>query len=127
MKAEWVKPMLVKWGEWRAGSGRGFGGGSYPAYDLVHIHGTSGGVDMLDGEILQIDRILAGIKLAKPELYAAAYEIYAEGSSHQTAAGRLRCHRDTVYARINALHVLVEDQVMTQRKSKVATNKETFP
>lgn len=108
--SEWVKARLIAWGEWRAGS-RGGAGGTFPAYQLVHIHCTAGYREPCSADVLQIDRIMAHVKVHQPDLYEVADARYVRGLSAQSIAGRERCHVNTVYARLNFLHRFVENRL----------------
>jgi hypothetical protein len=121
---DWVKPLMLKWGEWVAGSSRrsSGGGSAYPAYQMVHIRGTGGGDPLIDLDAMEVDCIMAKIKLSKPELYRVGYELYVQAMSHKTVAGRMRCHLDTVYARQKTLLVLVGNQVTERNRLIVRTN-----
>ena len=107
----WVNEMMVKWGEWMAGrSSYGSAGPAFPAYQLVHIRSTAGSEELVDADVMEIDRIMGLVKVTRRELYETAYERYALDLSTATIAGRMRCHRDTVLSRINSLHKIVENR-----------------
>ncbi|KIF80785.1 antiterminator Q family protein [Noviherbaspirillum autotrophicum] len=117
---KWVDERLERWGEWMNGLRRSGGaGGSYPAYQPVHIRGTAGPDLCADADEMEIDTVMAGVKASKKELYETGYQRYVQGMSNQTIAGRMRCHVNTVYARMESLHKLVEKR-MAERKSAIA-------
>lgn len=104
----WVNERLVRWGEWMAGVRRGGAGApAFPAYQMVHIRGTGHGEDACDLEALQMDQVMAHVKLHRPELYEVAHCRYVSGLSNVAIAGRARCHVNTVYSRMDFLHRFV--------------------
>ena len=110
-----IEARLIKWGEFIQ-SGRGSGGGlPFPAYRLVHVQGGEVATVLVDSDVLETDGAMARIKLSKPGLYEVAYGLYVSGISALSVAGRVRCHVDTVYARRDALHRLVERLIAERR------------
>jgi hypothetical protein len=108
----WVNARMEQWGEWMAGrNGRGAGGPAFPAYQLVHIRGTAGSEMLCDPDVMQLDRIMSHVKQHRPELYETAHGRYVQGLSNALLAGRMRCHVNTVYARMNFLHRFVEKRL----------------
>lgn len=121
---EWVNAKMVIWGEAMAGGRRGGGSNSspFPAYQAVHIRGTAGGADLVHPEAMEIDRVMAKVKQSKPDWYEVAYGFYVEGRSKQSIAERMRCHRDTVYARFDSLHLHVANQITARETVKATAN-----
>lgn len=119
MQVEWIKRMLIKWGEAVFVASRGGCGASssYPAYQMVHIRGTSAGGPPVDSEVLQMESVMAQIKTTQPKLYHIACDIYVQGLSVETTAGRQRCHRDTVYARLETLHLAISNRIADRQKN----------
>lgn len=108
----WVDRRMVQWGEWMAGVGTyGPGGPAYPAYQMVHTRGTACAVLPCDSDVLQIDQVMAHVKAERPELYETAYSRYVQGLSNKLIAGRMRCHPDTVYSRLDFLHRFIEKRL----------------
>ena len=125
---EWVNERLTSWGEWMAGARRGGAGGpAFPAYQAVHIRGTGWSEPQCDLDALQLDEVMAYVKTRRPELYEVAYGRYVSGMSNVTIAGRMRCHVNTVYARMDFLHRFIAKRLEETQRAKVPTNKETFP
>lgn len=114
---DWVNQRLVQWGEWMAGSRRGFGGNpAFPAYQLVHVRSNAGGSDLCDLDVLQIDQVMAHVKVTRPELYEVAYGRYVSGMSSVTIAGRMRCHVNTIYSRMDFLHRFIAKRLEEKQR-----------
>jgi hypothetical protein len=125
MKIEWVERMLMKWGEavFNGSQGGGGSGSSYPAYQLVHIRSSGGCEPPVDLEVSRMESAMSYVKISQPKLYRVAYDVYVQGMSYQTCAGRERCHLDTVYARLSLLHKLVANR-LSEKPATIATANE---
>lgn len=119
---EWVKKLLERWGESVYSDRRrgGFGGYAFPAYQLVHTRSTGHSEPLVDSDIMWVDALMADIKIARPLLYRAAFDVYVEGLSPETAAGRSRCTRDAIHKRLRSLHELIENK-HRRRVPEIAT------
>lgn len=111
---KWVNERMVKWGSWMAGYRSGGNGPSFPAYKQVHIRSTAPGELPVDGEVLEIDRIMAHVKTWRPEIYQAAYIRYVTDASNEVIASQMRCHVNTVYSRLDFLHRFVSGKLTAQ-------------
>lgn len=104
---------MIKWGRWAAqSSGRGVNGlAAYPAYNLVHIRSNASGVDLVDAEVLQIDKVMHELRKKKSELWDVGYCVYVLDMGYSEVAGKLGCHRNTITSRLNMVHIAVEKQI----------------
>lgn len=124
---DWVHKRLRRWGEWTAGCKRGGGGGgTYPAYQLVHIRGTAGPDPLCTAEEMEMDVVMSDIQSLRPELYDIGRVRYVEDLSNAMIADRMRCHRDTVLSRLNSLHKLVENRLAERSAKRAGTNARNF-
>lgn len=114
---KWVNERLVKWGAWTAGYRKGANGPSFPAYKQVHIRSTASSELPVDSEVLEIDRIMAHVKVSRPEIYQAAYIRYVTDASNEVVASQMRCHINTVYSRLDFLHRFVSGK-LTEKVSR---------
>lgn len=116
---EWVETMLLSWGDYsqrREDGGLGYAKGS-PMFRLSAAGGAPSSVVLAESDVLQIERVMVGIKADRPELYAVAIEWYVRKSPTTTVAMRIGCHRNSVQARIAALHVLVANRIAVRAMS----------
>ena len=82
---------------------------------------------IVESDALRADVIMSTVKCTRPELWAVAREWYVTGAPASTIASRVKCHRDTVYSRIDALHILVANDWNKRDSMRVTANKNTFP
>lgn len=108
---EYINKRMIDWATWskrRDDGGLGYTGvASY--CNLVSVHGSSySGAIVQDEPAMEIERIIQAIKQDRPQQYAVAYWVYIAGSlTMDRVAAELKCHRDTVYTRLHALHLHV--------------------
>ena len=108
----WVEQRLIDWGLFIAGgAGLSGGHGTYPAYQLLHVDNDGGHGVPVSSDILQMDVIMAGIKMSRPEWFEVALWLYVSGVSAMYAADRLRCHVNTIYNRRDALHDHIKNRL----------------
>lgn len=107
--SDWIEEKMKKWGEYSAG--REIGVLGYPRMSptfRIEASGGSGNVDMVDADILRIDSLMGGFKETKPDWYFVGCHWYVFNEPVSTIARKCSCHRDTVYARINALKAAMD-------------------
>jgi hypothetical protein len=108
----WVEQRLMDWGRFVVGDGIGGGyGGTFPAYQLIHVDSGGTYTMPISPDVLQIDKIMAPLKRSKPEWFEVAYWLYVSGSSCLYASERLKCNINTVYSRRDNLHLHVQNQI----------------
>ncbi len=111
----YINTRLIDWATWSKRSADG--GMGYPrksSYcDLVPIRSDgSAGPVVTDSAAMEIERIMAQIKGDRPDMWSVAEWFYLAGSmTVERIAKELGCHRDTVYSRLNALHLIVMDKL----------------
>ena len=110
----YINARMIEWAAW---SKRGDDGGlGYPrksSYcDLVPIRSEGSGPVVHDASAMEIERIMSQIKGDSPDMWKVADWFYLAGSmTVERIARELGCHRDTVYTRLNALHIMVMDKL----------------
>lgn len=106
---DWVDDQLKRWGEYAAIREKGVMGypGVSPTFRIEASGCGTGPVDLVDTVILRIDRLVAGMKIDRPELFIVAVCWYVFDEPASKIASRCRCCRDTVYARLKALKAAV--------------------
>jgi len=108
---EYINKRLIDWALWtkrREDGGQGYSGvASY--CNMVSTHGSSGaGPVVLDAPEMEIERIVRALRLERIEQYAVVHWVYLAGNlTMERVARELKCHRDTVYVRLHALHLQV--------------------
>jgi hypothetical protein len=127
MSNDWVKRLMVKWGEAVFNASRGACGAnsSYPAYQLVHIRGTCVVAAPDSADAMRIDAVMVRIKASHPNLYHVGVDVYVQCLSIPTTAGRQHCHRDTVYSRLEALHRMVAN-CLADKSEKARQTKQDY-
>lgn len=106
----WVEQRLIQWGEFSNGSTGVGGGGAFPAYQLVHVQGGDSRSAMLvSADVLEIDTLMAGVKLQRMDLFDTAWWLYVSGVSPQYTAEKMKCHINTVFNRRNSLHEYIKN------------------
>jgi hypothetical protein len=112
---EYINKRMIDWAIWvkrRDDGGNGFSGvASY--CNMVSIHGSAcAGQIVEDAAEMQIERIMSLLKVELPQRYEVAYWVYLAGNlTMDRVAQKLRCHRDTVYARLHALHLHIKEEL----------------
>ena len=106
---DWVDEQLKRWGEYTAIREKGVMGypGISPTFRMEASGCCTGTVELVDTVIIRIDRLIAGMKSDRPELFIVAVCWYVFDESVSQIAGRCRCCRDTVYARLKSLKAAV--------------------
>lgn len=108
---EYINKRMIDWATWskrRDDGGQGYAGvASY--CNIVPIHGAQhSGDGVQDDAAMEIEHIVQSLKREQPKQYEVAYWVYQAGSlTMDRVAKELHCHRDTVYARLHALHLRV--------------------
>lgn len=100
-----------------ASAGRVGGISSFPAYRMDHTRATGASALLVDSDVLVMQPIMCRVKDTHPKLYQVACDAYIHGLSPASSASRQRCHRDTVYARLDALNVLVAALIVDRAKN----------
>lgn len=109
---EYINKRLIDWAA--LVKRRDDGGLGYPAKSnycsLVQIHGGAAFDPIaVDAAAIEIDGIIAPLKLKRPQLHQVAYWFYLAGNLTSARVAReLGCCRDTAYVRLDALHRLVQ-------------------
>lgn len=112
---EYINKRMIDWATWlkrREDGGIGYPGAANFS-KLVSTHAAAGpGLIVEDAAAMEIERIVGKIKKDRPQRYEVAYWIYLAGDlTMERVARELRCHRDTVYTRLHALHQDVMDEL----------------
>ena len=105
----WVENILVMWGDYsqrKDDGGAGWSNAS-PTCRMAASSRAAGSMLIVESDALRADVIMSTVKCTRPELWAVAREWYVTGAPASTIASRVKCHRDTVYSRIAALHIIV--------------------
>lgn len=106
--SDWANEKLRKWGEWSAKRESGVIG--YPkASPTFRVEASSGcgKNDMVDPDIMTVDRIVSGLQHDEPRLFVVAVCWYVFCHDSLTIANRLRCARSTFYVLLDALKARV--------------------
>jgi len=120
---DWVNEKLILWADWarrRDDGGLGYAKDS-PTCRLA-ASGTSGGIVLAESDALEIDSAMVFLAQERPELHRVGMEWYYHGSPAMVAAKRIGCHRDTVYSRLDALHIAVAKHLQERCSVKVRAN-----
>ena len=105
----WVDEKMIQWGEWsrrRGDGGLGYASTS-PTFRLRATCGSHGAVVLVESDAMDVEAVMSVLKRERPELYAVGHAWYVVGAPASSIARWVRCHRDTVYARLDALHLLM--------------------
>ncbi|MDR1310258.1 MAG: hypothetical protein LBK01_00030 [Burkholderiaceae bacterium] len=101
-----AKKALLKWGTHSARKNEGVCG--YPStcisFSLVARSDRVNEAFSVDDEVMQTDSIMCQMKLHKPDLYRVGVGWYVHNLPVSTISRLERCHRDTVYRRLESLH-----------------------
>ncbi|MCZ4065708.1 hypothetical protein NB636_08055 [Oxalobacter aliiformigenes] len=106
---DWAEEQLKRWGEYSVGREKGVMG--YPGVSPTFRLEASGGnarTELVDRIILRIDRIIAGLKDDRPDLFIVAVRRYVYDEPASSIARHARCCRDTVYARLDTLRATID-------------------
>ncbi len=116
---EWVNEKMIIWGDWVRR--RDDGGLGYSKDSSLCLMGASGGISgsvvLAESDALRVESIMMEVKTVRPELYKVGREWYLTNAPAATVASRIGCHRDTVYSRLDSLHVFVANRI-TERFPK---------
>lgn len=108
----WIDEKLVMWGDWSRR--RQDGGLGYPKNSptcRMAAGGVSGSIVLVESDAMAIEAAMVEVKASRSELYQVGWEWYVVGAPASSIARRLGCHRDTVYARLDALHIAVANRI----------------
>lgn len=112
---EYINKRMIEWAAWA--KRRDDGGLGFPRSTsycrLVQVRGSASSDPIAeDAAAMEIEHIIASLRLERPQLHAVAHWIYLAGNfTMDRVARELGCHRDTVYTRLHQLHVVVMDEI----------------
>ena len=116
---ESVNAKMIIWGDWVRR--RDDGGLGYSKDSSLCLMGISGGINgavvLAESDAMRIESIMTEVRSARPELYQVGREWYCSSAPAATVAKRVGCHRDTVYSRLDSLHVIVANR-LSERGSR---------
>jgi hypothetical protein len=105
----WVDAKMIMWADWSRR--RGDGGLGYPkdspTFRMRSTTGSMGSMVLVESDALEIEVVMSDLKRSRPELYAIGHKWYFVGAPASSIAKWVGCHRDTVYARLDALHLVI--------------------
>ncbi len=113
MTIGWVDEKMVMWGDWarrRDDGGLGYPKDS-PTFRMRSTYSSPGSMVLVESDALQIEAAMNEVKKRRPELYAVGYSWYFVGDNVSKIVSRIGCHRDTVYARLDSLHIVVANLI----------------
>lgn len=101
---DWAGEKLAKWGMWSSKREAGVAG--YPQISpTFRVEASSGyrNVDVIEPDILAVDRIVSGLMRDDPRLFVVAVCFYVFCQDSLTIAHRLSCSRSTFYVLLDML------------------------
>lgn len=109
---EYINKRLNEWAalvKRRDDGGLGYPG-STSYCQLVQIHGSGGNGAMIDAAAIEIDGIVCRLRKENPDRYEVAKWFYLMGNhTIDRIAVELHCSRATVFNRLHALHLAVQE------------------
>ena len=119
MAIEWVDCLLKKWGEYTAGAdSRSLGRYAASIYNPDKVRSTAQSTDLVCLDVMATDIAMGYVKQQHPKLFRVGNEIYVHCLSYELAAGRIRCHINTIYSRRDALHKIVAERLSMRSASR---------
>ena len=105
----YIDHLLLGWATWS--ETRGDGGSGYSSRSGPHSTPGrgSGGVLGFDEQALEIDAIVCKMKAERRQLWEVVDYHYMTNNTGEHVASKLKCHRDTIYARLHSAHQFVLD------------------
>jgi hypothetical protein len=111
---EYINKRLNDWAAWSLrGKDGGLGYGGAVSYcRLVPCSGNRGDMVGVDEDALEIDQVVSAIRREAPARFDVVTWFYLKGDvGADRIARELGCCRRTAYARLQALHVDVQDRL----------------
>lgn len=107
---QYIDKLLLDWARWSRV--RRDGGLGFPSSVAICVRVSSslrGDLIGLDEQALEIDSIVARMKVSRPELFMIVDLYYLKDATGHEIASKSKCHRDTVYVRLHQAHSYVMD------------------
>jgi len=106
---EWVNDRMRDWARYVVCRDQGAQGypKESPSFRLTARSSSAGSVMLVESEAMEIEMAMMRVKEQHPQLYLVGVEWYVRNRTATDLARVVGCHRDTVYSRINSLHVIV--------------------
>lgn len=130
----YIDKLMGDWAHWT--KVRKDGGLGYPrkafGFNLTPSGGSHGDIVGIDEQSMEIERIVARLRIEKKDLYKVVEWFYLSGDvSVEHMSNRLGCSRQTVYERVHRVHKYVVDAMHDneiERQDRIAEykNKDTL-